>query len=330
MTHHIGIIGCGKQAEKHINGFRQNGVEKFTVCDLSMDLARDFAKQMNVEVVADTKALLELADLTAVDICTPTPSHVPLIKQAIEAGKHYLVEKPLASNLAEAREIEALTQKENLIGAVGFTYRFAPDFVALKDLFQQGAIGDVFSSTLRIGGRGSHATWKHRKATGGGAIREMLVHMIDLAVWYFGEMETIELVSVDQHYKTRKINGIEEEVDAEDYALAKLVSKSGQIVTLVSDFITPSFVQYGEFQGTEGTAFGSIQPHFAPFYWRMSEKEGFERGQTRLEIEGRNIVADLTGNFLDALDGKAAVRCSISDAVEVQRVLDTILDQMEA
>jgi len=329
MTLHIGIIGCGKQAEKHIAGLRANGVENITVADISSEAANKLGARMNVQVSGSVDALMTSGMIGAVDICTPTPSHAPLILQAIAQGKHYLVEKLLASNLTEATEIAEATKQAGLVGMVGFTYRFAPALVAIKAIIEQGDLGPIVSSTLRIGGRGSHAVWKHQIAMGGGAIREMLVHMIDLAVWYFGPIATVQVLACEQHYTERTIGGKTVAVDAEDYVHVKLVAKAGQVITILSDFTTPSFVQFAEVQGVGGMAFGSIQPQFSPFVWTSAKGENYPAGKTELAIEPRNIVADLTGDFLTALDGKAPPRCSVADAVEVQRVLGLVIAQSQ-
>ncbi len=329
MTFHIGIIGCGKQAEKHIMGLRANGVENITVADISAEAANNFGQRMKVQVATSVDALIASPDIGAVDICTPTPSHAPLILQAIAQDKHYLVEKPLAADLAEAKAIATATKQAGLVGAVGFTYRFAPALVAIKAVIDRGDLGPISSSTLRIGGRGSHAVWKHQTAMGGGAIREMLVHMIDLAVWYYGSIETVQVLACDQHYPERTIGGKTVTVDAEDYVHVKLISKAGQVITILSDFTTPSFVQFAEVEGAGGMAFGSIQPQFTPFVWKSTKGESYPAGKTDLDIESRNIVADLTGDFLAALEGKSTPRCSVQDAVEVQRVLELVIEQSQ-
>ncbi|MFK5996561.1 MAG: Gfo/Idh/MocA family oxidoreductase [Rhodobacterales bacterium] len=329
MTLHIGIIGCGKQAEKHIMGLRANGVENITVADISAEAAKKLGQCMGVETAVSVEALMASETIGAVDICTPTPSHTPLILQAIAQGKHYLVEKPLATDLAEARAISDATKQARLVGMVGFTYRFAPALVAIKAVIDGGDLGPILSSTLRIGGRGSHAAWKHQTAMGGGAIREMLVHMIDLAVWYYGPIETVQVLACEQHYPRRTIGGKTIPVDAEDYVHVKLVSKAGQVITVLSDFTTPCFVQFAEVEGAGGMAFGSIQPQFTPFVWKSADGENYPAGKTELVMETRNIVADLTGNFLSAVKGKSPPRCSLADAVEVQRVLGLVIAQSQ-
>lgn len=329
MAKSVAIIGCGKQAEKHIQGFRASGINSIFVADIYAEAVAKMAKDLEVVGLGSVEDVFSDDRVDMIDICTPTPSHAPLILKSLDAGKPFLVEKPLAASLAEAEQVVAKVNESGLTGAVGFTYRFVPVLAELKSLIdaKDAPLGDLVTATLRIGGRGSHALWKHRKDQGGGAIQEMLVHMIDLAVWYFGEIDTIEVLGCALHHKERTIGGVTHPVDAEDYVTVKLQPKSGGIVTIVADFITPSFVQYAEIQGTKGTGFGSIQPHFTPFVFKPEAGAGFERGKTEIEVPKANFVNNLIGNFVDAVNGKVEPRGNVYDALEVQRVTVEILRQ---
>ena len=328
-TEHVAIIGCGKQAEKHIHGYRAHGVEQISVVDINPDATQALANKMSVTPLSSLDEVFSSPTFTMVDVCTPTPTHAPLLQRCIEAKKAYLVEKPLAGSLKDAIDLAEATKQAGLIGAVGYTYRFAPSLVEIKKLLDDNTqpLGQLLNATLRIGGRGSHALWKHQKATGGGAISEMLVHMIDLAVWYFGEMEQVELLHVDQIQKERNIGGVNYDVDAEDYVNVKLRSKSGANITIVADFITPSFVQYAEIQGKKGFAFGSIQGEFSPFVFKTAEEGAFLRGKNNIDAQKTNIVADLIGDFIQAVRTNTPARCSVLEAIEVQRVTEEIANQ---
>lgn len=326
----IAIIGCGKQAEKHIMGYRANGQSDITVADIHPDIASAFGRRVGVRHMADVDDLIGSRAITAVDICTPTQTHSPLLLNAISNGKNFLVEKPLTATLDQAVSVLARTQVAGLVGAVGFTYRFAPAFVKIRTLIKENSLGQIGSAHFRIGGRGSQALWKHQSRSGGGAIREMLVHMLDLAIWFFGPVDTVKVLASELHHPSRFIQGHSQPVDAEDFVVVTLKMVAGQSVTITADFNTPGFVQYAEIQGSDATAFGSIQPHFPNFIWRARSGSGFPSGRTDLTCESRNIVADLTADFLAALQGRSAPRCPLSEAVEVQRALQKILAQARA
>ena len=87
----IGLIGCGKQAPKHISGYRKiDGVEPVLV-DLDAAIARKLASEQSLPYVDHPNAIFQDESISAVDICTPTPSHDQLISSALKSGKHFSV-----------------------------------------------------------------------------------------------------------------------------------------------------------------------------------------------------------------------------------------------
>src|SRR4029077_18687464 len=134
----------------------------------------------------------------------------------------------LCESAAEAEEISALAARSRRIGVVGYVYRHAPVFQQVGSILDGAAengrsavLGQISVALMRIGGRGSAAVWKHRKADGGGAINEMLLHMLDLAVWYFGPMQHGERLMQDVFRPQRIIAGQLEDADAEDFVIAR-------------------------------------------------------------------------------------------------------------
>lgn len=310
----VGIIGCGKQAPKHINGLRAAGVSDIAVADLDISRAQSLAGNYDsgVRSHASVDALIADSNLSAVIICTPTPSHAPLIRQAVAAGKHFLCEKPLCETAQEARELTALSEQSGVIGMVGYIYRYAPAFATAKEILGNAdttgvspVLGPISNAFFRIGGRGSHMAWKHKKATGGGAIREMLVHMLDLAQWFFGEADQFSIDDVRHYWKEREIGGEKIKTDAEDWVLASMRSKAGVDILIQADFITPVFTQYVEIQGENGSFFGSIQPDMPSFVFCQKAMGGFESGKTSLDLAPTNMFEAQTAEFLRAIAGGA-------------------------
>ena len=187
----VGIIGCGKQAPKHLRGFQADREVEVVLGDIDEARARALAESAGVRW-APVDEIFSDARVAAVDLCTPTTTHAGLIERAVLTGKAFLCEKPLCQTLAEAERIGRAVLDHEAIGMVGFVYRLVPAFEVGAEVMKgvaetgtSGVLGRVLSATFRIGGRGSHRLWKHRRETGGGAINEMLVHMLDLALWYF-------------------------------------------------------------------------------------------------------------------------------------------------
>jgi predicted dehydrogenase len=326
----IGLIGCGKQAPKHIAGWRKAGQTDFIVADRDPALARALAEREQVAWTESPDAVFADAKVTAVDLCTPTPTHAGLVRTAIAAGKDFFCEKPLCETAAEAREIRALAEQGGRIGMVGYIYRFAPAFEQAQRILDQtagtgmsAALGKLSVATMRIGGRGSAALWKHRRDSGGGAISEMLVHMLDLAIWYFGPIKSVDVMARDLYRPKRVINGVNETADAEDFVIVRCATESGVPVVIEADLLTPAFTQILEVQGDNGTLVGSIQSDWPQFVFVIREAGGFKPGRTDLKIDSGDMFQAQMATFVRAVEQRRQPdRCTLQDSVHVLEALE--------
>lgn len=332
----IGLIGCGKQAPKHISGLRKCAGVDIVLADIDESLARSLGQKEGLAVKPNPDEIFSDPSIDAVDICTPTPAHGPLISSAIAAGKDFFCEKPLCDNGRVAREILSAVKANNRIGMVGYIYRFAPVFEKamqiLEDVKQTGscaALGDIVTAHFRIGGRGSHQLWKHRRETAGGAINEMLVHMLDLALWFFGPVSELSVLGCDLLRPRRVIQGKEETVDAEDYILLKMKMKNGVTITCQADLLTPAFTQFLEIQGTTGSFMGSIQPDMPSFLFSENGHGEFDKGKTPLQFGPANLFERQMAEFVTAVQQQTQPsRCTIDDSVQLLETLDLIKERI--
>ena len=189
----IGLIGCGKQSLKHLPALKKIDA-RIIIADQDAELALMRSKEFKIEAARTVDEIFDNPEISAVDICTPTPTHHYLIKRAVESQKSFFCEKPLSSSFEEALSIEKLLEKTSLVGMVGYLYRFHPAFETIMDCIDEAIVGQPYFATFRLGGRGSHRIWKHKKNQGGGAINEMMVHMIDLVLWYFGAIKKVQTI----------------------------------------------------------------------------------------------------------------------------------------
>lgn len=328
----IGVIGCGQQAPKHIGGLMKSGGVEIVAADVLDGAAEKLANQIpGVTPAASVDAVLEDPAVDGVVLCVPTPAHAPLIRKAIANGKDFLVEKPLCQDYAEAKALDAETKAAGRIGMVGYIYRYAPPFEqaakALAGARENGdaaALGRVAACTIRVGGRGSRQPWKHQKATGGGAINEMLVHMLDLAIWYFGPPKHAELLTSKLLRPQRMIQGEMHDVDAEDFVVVRLESAAGVEILIQADLITPAFAQSLEAQGENGSLIVSVTPNVSSKLFLDQAQGGFDKGWT--DIGGQaDFYVGQSGAFLDAIRNRAQPdRGALSDAVALMETVERL------
>ncbi len=326
----IGLIGCGKQASKHIAGLQQDSGVEVAVCDIDAARAQAIAEKFGLAWSADVDAFLADPALTAVNIATPTTTHADLALRAIDAGKHFFCEKPLCRDLAEARRIHDRAAERGVTGMVGYVYRYSPVFeVGCRLSGDSAPLGAPVSALFRIGGRGDHEVWKHRRESNGGAIAEMLVHMLDLAIWYFGPISSIDVIERDLLRPRRVIGGVETNVDAEDFALVRCQMANGLGVYIQADLVTPAFSQYAEIQFERGSFMGSIQSELPSYVFATRDAGEYPAGKTVLDFGAVNLFERQMEAFCCLVrDSSQPDRNSLEDSLRVMEALE-ILNNIE-
>lgn len=319
----IALIGCGRQAPKHISGYRAvDGVE-LVLIDARPERARALAAREDLPWLESAEAALADPGIAAIDICTPPPSHAPLIRRALAAGKDFFCEKPLCESAEEARALRRLTGETGRIGMVGYIYRWAPSLLRVGSILagaeaggRSPALGRLRACTLRLGGQDPAAAWKYRAGAGGGAIAEMMVHMIDLAQWYFGRITGGRLLARES---------LRPGADAEDFVLARCQTAAGVPVTIQADLVTPAFTQLLEVQGENGTIMASIQPEMPQFLYLREAAGGYPAGRTAIGAGPANLYEPQMAAFVRAVRTRIPPdRGTLAQSVEVMEALDVL------
>lgn len=185
------MIGCGAWGRVHALALQAmgSGVRRF-FASRTTERARDFARTFSGEDAFDSPERA-FADprVSAVVIVTPHDSHAPLARAALHAGKHVLVEKPIALTLDDATHLVELAAEKGLCLAVAEEYRLSPLVRALHEAVADGLIGRVvFAHASAITRFEPTEPWKRdRHAAGGGVLLDVGIHYIDLLRSLFGE-----------------------------------------------------------------------------------------------------------------------------------------------
>jgi len=184
----VAVIGCGAIAQRaHIPGLLAAGARVGVVASRSAASAQAAAAFAGgADVVEDWQAAVGRADVDAVAICTPNHLHEPIAVAAAMAGKHVLVEKPMATTLAAADRMITAAATAGVVLMPAHNVRFAPPFVAAAAAVARGDIGEVTGVRAAFGHGGPQqwapeATWFRDPAqAGGGALLDLGVHVADL------------------------------------------------------------------------------------------------------------------------------------------------------
>lgn len=149
---YIAMIGCGYWGQNILRNLHELGALA-AVVELDEDRARAFAQRFSVPRKSFSEALSDV-DLAGVAIAAPAESHAALCREALAAGKHVFVEKPLALTVPEAQELQTLAEKAGRILMVGHLLQYHPVFNRLKDLVAEGRLGRlqyIYSHRLNLG-----------------------------------------------------------------------------------------------------------------------------------------------------------------------------------
>lgn len=187
----VGIIGCGV-GMLHLQGFAVNPrAEVVAIAGLDEERCRDLAQQFGVpRVYRDYQELIADTDVEAVTVAVPNILHVPVALAALEAGKHIMVEKPLAPSGVEGEKIIAAARKADRVLGVVFNRRGRQDVQLVKREVERGHLGDIYHARafwMRRSGIPGLGTWFTSKAmAGGGPLIDLGIHVIDMALWVLG------------------------------------------------------------------------------------------------------------------------------------------------
>ena len=142
----VAVVGAGYWGPNLIRNVAAcPTTELVAVCDKDSDrLSRVLAGYSNVDAVASTEALLKRDDVDAVLIATPVSTHAPLAIAALEAGKHVLVEKPMAGSVADAEAMVAKAREMNRTLMVDHTFIYSSPVRKIKEIVESGELGEVF------------------------------------------------------------------------------------------------------------------------------------------------------------------------------------------
>jgi predicted dehydrogenase len=149
----VAVVGCGYWGPNLIRNFSQMpGVKMKTAVDLNLERLRHIGQLYPaVRTTTSFDEVLGDAEIDAVMVATPVSTHHPLAKQALLAGKHVLVEKPMAASIAEAEELTALADGRGLVLMAGHTFLYTAAVNKMKDLISTGELGHIYYvSTTRV------------------------------------------------------------------------------------------------------------------------------------------------------------------------------------
>jgi predicted dehydrogenase len=196
----VGVVGCGSVATvAHLPALRALGVPVAAVADTDAERAARAARSHGVERRYATSGEL-LADpaVDVVAVCVPPEHHVEVALAALAAGKHVLLEKPVALDLDDAQRLVSAASGSGCVVRVGFNSRFHRRVRAARELVRSGALGklEIVRTAMSNPPAAADGGWRDARGLGGGALADLASHHFDLWRFFAGEVEEVSAMTV--------------------------------------------------------------------------------------------------------------------------------------
>lgn len=313
----VGVLGAGHLGKIHLRLLQQS--EKYQLVgfyDPNEQHAENVAKEFGYTKYNSVSQLIK--DVDVVDIVTPTLSHFDCAKEAIEAGKHVFLEKPITNTVAEAEALINLAIKHNVKGQVGHVERFNPAFQAVKDKIEN----PMFIETHRL------AEFNPR-GTDVPVVLDLMIHDIDAI-----------LSVVKSKVKNISASGVSVISDSPDIANARIAFENGCVANITASRISLKNMRKSRFfqrdayisvdyleKAVEVVKMKDAPEHPGDFDMILQNAEGIKK-QIYFEnpkIEANNAILDELETFADAINHNTTPVVTLEDGTEALRVAYKII-----
>ncbi len=317
----IGIIGTGHIAQiVHIPELKNfNRTEIAGLCDLSLSKAKWVAEKFGISrYTDDPEELFRDSEIDAVVICTPTNTHKDLTVAALSAGKHVLVEKPMARTYEEAREMYEASEKYERHLMVGMNVRFRRDAITLKSFLDGQELGQVLYVKAgwlnrRDLGPAAQSWFYDPERSGGGVMMDLGVQMLDVGWWLLGNSPAVAVKGVTFN----RFPGLQ----VEDSAVGIVQFENGAVLALEASWALYSEkdVLYANVFGTEGSAYINPLRVYKNMHGELINIVPAKDESSTIRYK-RSYHNELK-HFLDSLLQNTPLQAAAAESVERQKVL---------
>ena len=292
----FGILGLGRGRKAAQTAVQTAGANLVCVCDLQEEKVKATAQELDCDWTTSYDRMLARDDIDAIGVYTSSGTHADFANQAVAAGKHVFVTKPMDIDLDKCDRLIEAAKRANLVLAVDFIRRYRKIDHQVRKAVADGLIGNVILGDLRMKwyrnqsyyDGGWPAGWRSRSSTEGGSAANQGVHSIDQLQWFMGDVKTVQ----------GRCGTFNHEIETEDCSVGILTFASGafgMIQTTTCSY--PSLGTTLQINGSKGTitmdksgAVGLV----------IEGQEGATIDQVEIETDfPNNIIEDVVGAIID-------------------------------
>jgi predicted dehydrogenase len=349
----VGVIGTNRWAESaHLPGYvAHERVDLVALCDVIPERAAAMQQRFGArKIYRDHHELLADPEIQAVDICTPTHTHLALSLDAIAAGKHVLCEKPLHTEAGPAFAAAEAASERGVRTKLGFTFRYSPAIRQIKSWIADGTLGEIF----HIQGFEQNSQFLDPdfplRQVAPGTPRDRLVpasiigygsHLVDLMRWLGGEFRSVSS-TMKNFVPERQIVGMtgRQAIQIEDATVALVEYASG-----AQGLLQSSYIAVGNYPGVEIRVYGSKGAAVARLISEFGVAESLKFA-TADAVEFKEVTLDashlppgttletpwpelyyrnLVRHFVDEILEGRPEECTFHDGAKSQQIVDAII-----
>ena len=339
----VAVVGVGNISEAHIPAYLSNpDAELYALCDINRERLEAKGKLYGVSrlYTSEETMLRELPELDAVDVCVWNCNHASCAIMALDAGKHVLCEKPMATSAAEAEKMLEAAKRSGKLLQIGFVCRFGRDCAVVEDFRDNGFLGEIYyAKATYLRRHGSPGGWFSDKAySSGGPLIDLGVHVIDLTRYLMGNPRPVSVygITFDRlrdrpgckdalEYGASSASG-EDIFNVEDLAVALVRYENGAVLEVETSYSLnlKEDIYTQELFGTKG---GVKMSPGLEFY---TEVNGYMAnvGLANADryTDDSHMFDDEIGHFVDCALNGTPCRAPAEDGVEIMRILDAIYE----
>ncbi|MBB6732753.1 Gfo/Idh/MocA family protein [Cohnella zeiphila] len=324
----IGIVGAGGIVNyAHLPAYRKAGLNIIGICDINENAVRNSAQKWEIPFsTTDYRELLKRNDIQIIDIAIPNEGRVDIVKEAVAAGKHILIQKPFAHQIEQAEEMVRSASEHGVRLAVNQNARFAPFYRKAKEIIDSGILGELYLMTheMRINQDEALAgTWFAKVPNF--LLVDYEIHHLDLMRFWSG--------STPERVYTSGTRMPGQHIQSDMTVLTTMEFASGLRASLITVDTLQSNQAFWSFtvEGTKGSLYGRISHDYTVFELDYYTKDN--PGQwTRVTPPGRWFVDAFYGSMfelMNAIQENREPSISGRDNLETLRLLHSMIRSTE-
>jgi len=333
----VGIIGMGIGRPNARGILRDPRGRVTALCDLAEDRMKDFAGKLSEppKMYTDYKKMFRDPEVDAVFVGTPNQSHVPIALDAVRAGKHVLVTKPLADTAAAARTLVEEAEKSGLVNMMSLSHRFDEPVQYLGRRARAGEFGELYYARAHSVRRSGIPDWNLGFIKkGGGAFRDMGVHVLDATWWIMGMPRPTGVLAVGgakfgprgegfAHFR-RVPKEHYEQYGADDYAAAMIRFEGGAGIQVESHWAShqPQRFQI-ELLGTDAGA------RLRPLTIYRTENGVAQDVSVAMPAQPERRWDHIAHHFIECILDNTECAAPLRHGLVVQEMLEAVLESAE-